>query len=401
MTADTTNEKIIHSDNDHLDLSVSDEIVVRDKDGNFKVMIGGKLHEFDGIAPSAALAKKTAPPEELFTKPGLVPEEPVSEQLMPPPPALWQKQEGAAFYFHPEDEAEVEAIAKDKGVGGPVDISTSVQKIIKQSGITFPDAERQAQLAKVITARLKHMREQAETRDTLTRPVPEGGLGLSPADANVLMALIGETLSQLESAESVEPQSELDKLVRQADDIYEFSDSVPTPAATSDHGDLLAADLVKERPEFTRAPSFSEPPRPPVETPSAPPVRPRPQPVEPGRRKISDVTSVGRARGPIDELKFLNLTELRRIGTNPLDNISRIKDKIESLEEESFNKKVEGIKAWRQSPLYNMYVEIGRQSMEEGKSISQVIAQRQQRGDDTLSQSEFERITDLNQELRF
>jgi len=129
----------------------------------------------------------------------------------------------------------------------------------------------------------------------------------------------------------------------------------------------------------------------------------------PLRRKISqsdkprleDVKIRRKLLGPIDELRYLTIDELRRWGGNPADRVAKIKQKIDALEDESFAKKVEGIKAWRSSPLYQLYLQIGRDSMEQGKPVKDIIAARQSQGQETLTWEEFTLISDLNQQLRF
>lgn len=388
------NEEVQKNTNDEkLDLDVSDEIVVKDEQGNFRVLIGGRLEDLPA-GFSVAEKKPTEPPAELFSEEGLVSQEQTTEQLMPPTPAIWQKQPGAAFYFHPEDEEEVNKIATEKGVDNKIDLDPAAEEIITLSGVRFASENSRNKVKNIILARLKHVREQAETRDALTRSMAEGGAGLSASEAEVLMSLLSEKMEQIETGKYAPPEnSELDNLIKQSDDAYQFDQASAGPH------DNFADTLAQIKPEFTKTPYFKEPeikPEPEIAPPR--PKRPVTSDIKP---RISDVRSMERVRGPIEELKYMNLAELHRIGTSALENIGHIKDKIDALEEESFNKKVEGIKAWRQSPLYNLYLDIGRQSMEQGKSISQVIMEREQLGEETLSMQEFEKISDLNQELRY
>lgn len=378
-----------------LDLDVSDEIVVKDEQGNFRILIGGKLEDLP--AGFKVVEKKAVQPTtESFTKEGLVSKEKLAEQLMPPTPAIWQKQTGAAFYFHPEDEEEINKIVSEKGLDDKVDLNPVAEEIIALSGIRFASENNRTKVKNIILARLKHVREQAETRDILTRAMAEGGAGLSDSEADVLMSLLSEKMEKIESGQYVLPsKSELDDIISQSDDAYQFDQ----PSSANLH-DNFAENLAQIKPEFTQVPQFKEPE---IKSEPEEPIIQRPKrPISTDiKPRVSDVRPMERVRGPIEELKYMSLAELHRIGTNALDNISRIKDKIDALEEESFSKKVEGIKAWRQSPLYNLYLEIGRQSMEQGKSISQVIMERQQLDQETLTVQEFEKISDLNQELRY
>jgi len=393
------NEEVQKNTNDdRLELDVSDEIVVKDERGNYRVLIGGKLEDLP--SDFTVVEKKSAePPAKLFTEEGLVSQEQTTEQLMPPPPAIWQKQTGAAFYFHPEDEAEVNKIVSEKGLEQQIDLSPAVEEIITTSGVVFASANNRQKVKNILLARLKHLREQGETREALLRSMAEGGAGLTENETEKLIDLLIKKMAQIEAGEYLSPQStELDELIRQSDETYKFPVGDVLPKNVND---ILAETLAQTKPEFTHQPEWTEP-EPKIADEPAPPVKPQRQSIYTDTRtRVSDVRPVGRVRSPVEELRHINLVDIHRLGTSPIENIGRIKDKIEILEEESFNKKVEGIKAWRQSPLYNMYLDIGRQSMEQGKSISQIIMERGQLDQETLTIQEFEKISDLNQELRY
>ena len=83
------------------------------------------------------------------------------------------------------------------------------------------------------------------------------------------------------------------------------------------------------------------------------------------------------------------------------DATEKIYGKIQQIEEESFTKKVQAIKAWKQGALSRLYLEIGSQSMEQKIPVNEVIAARQAAGQETLTDVEFEAIADLNRRLRY
>lgn len=105
--------------------------------------------------------------------------------------------------------------------------------------------------------------------------------------------------------------------------------------------------------------------------------------------------------GPIDELRAMDTLEFRRLSPDPTSAARRLKDKIELLAEESITKQAEGIEAFKQSPLNTLYLELGNDSIASGKSVSTVIAERQAAGTPSLSEVEFNAISDLNKLIRF
>ena len=125
------------------------------------------------------------------------------------------------------------------------------------------------------------------------------------------------------------------------------------------------------------------------------------RPSEPSvKPKIEEVKVTPKVYGPIDELRNITLEDWRRYGNNKVA-ASRIKDKIDLLEDESITKRAEGIKAWKNSEVNKLYLEISSEAINQGKTISEIIAQRQRENKPFLTIEEFNTIADLNQELRF
>jgi len=123
-------------------------------------------------------------------------------------------------------------------------------------------------------------------------------------------------------------------------------------------------------------------------------------PVLSSQNIVKEVRSQPRALGPIEELQTITLADWKRWGKSEVA-MERVKDKINLLAEESLVKKSEGIKAWKNSEINKLYLEIGTESIDQEKSVNQVIEQRKQQGKPTLTEEEFNAIVELNQNLRF
>ena len=119
-----------------------------------------------------------------------------------------------------------------------------------------------------------------------------------------------------------------------------------------------------------------------------------------GKVKIEDV-KVPRIVTPIEELKYLELVNFRRLSKDAVEAVNKIKEKINFLEEEKYSKRLEGIKAWRMSPVNKLYLDIGQASIAKKKPISVIIEERIKAGEKYLSNQEFKAVMDLNRSLRF
>jgi hypothetical protein len=120
-----------------------------------------------------------------------------------------------------------------------------------------------------------------------------------------------------------------------------------------------------------------------------------------GKVKMEDVKKVPKLGGPLEELQNMGLTEFRRLSRDPKEATTKIMGIFKLLEEEGFNRRMAGVKSWRQSPINRLYVAIGQESLIKKKDISKIITQRKEAKEDYLSQAEFDAIMELNKKIRF
>jgi len=119
------------------------------------------------------------------------------------------------------------------------------------------------------------------------------------------------------------------------------------------------------------------------------------------KQKMEDIKPAPRIMSPIDELGYMDLLNFRRLDPNPLKRIAKIEEKIALLEREGIDKKIEGIRVWRNNPVSKTYLAMGQESIGSGKNIDDIIKERQDQGLNYLSKEEFEAVMDLNNNLRF
>jgi len=111
--------------------------------------------------------------------------------------------------------------------------------------------------------------------------------------------------------------------------------------------------------------------------------------------------SLSHSLGPIDELGSFSIDDWRRYKNSNLA-AQKIEEKVILLGEESISKKYQGIQAWKQSPVNQLYLTMGREALEtDGVSIAQLIEQKQKENNPYLTLEEFEAVAELNQKLHF
>ncbi len=119
------------------------------------------------------------------------------------------------------------------------------------------------------------------------------------------------------------------------------------------------------------------------------------------KKKINDIKKPPKLLNPVSELKYIDLFTFRRLGDNPQKRIEKIKEKISNLEKKFFYRKVQGVQAWRQSPVNRIYLNMGNESIVYSKSIDDIIKGRKKENKDYLEKDEFESIMDLNNDLKY
>ncbi|MFH1225727.1 MAG: hypothetical protein V1684_00365 [bacterium] len=361
-------------------------------------------------------------------------EEPV---VVPAPAPTFQAGAAPGFHFHPEDEAEAGKFKPSPAViAHQMNWPELAEEVVKQANLGLTDEVLIKRLKNIILLNLRDIRDVLETKDVLMRPVKVGGLGLDENKAEEVLALIknkGQALPEkfkelankraqteaelIESAEKKKMeefqrrQSELAEHIRVNAEItkQKLATRLAEPQARQAKLDV-SHELAPPAPALFKQPTARPFVRP-VSQPIAPPARKEmpvrpPQPIPPiggfsPKPRLQDVRTAPKLVGPLEELKNLNLVDFRRLSNNPMAAADKIKEQIDLLERDSFAKRLAGIKAWRNSGLYRLYLDIGRQGIITGRLVKDIIAERQTASQPTLTEAEFEAIMDLNKSLRF
>lgn len=348
--------------------------------------------------------------------------------------------EAAGFYFHPEDEEEIRELAKKtdgraQGRALADNIEDKLDEIIKKTKINFGSAILVERFKQILKTYIRGIRDKISTKQTLTKPLDSGGLGFDNNSADqVLLVADGVMKSANRDSAAQQPLSQAPGVSGARDMEYDL-------AAELKKKESFKANRLDTQHELAPLLPIISPQAParqpePAKTPQIPPVPPQTEPfltrniiVKPlpvsdyaapaeqviikrpdaikaqakpeGKPKMEDVKFMPKVFGPVDELQYMDLANFRRLAKNPANIIEKIRKKINLLEEDSFIKRLEGIKAWRGNPINRMYLRMGQASISENKPINAIIEEWQTAGRECLNNQEFEAVTDLNRELRF
>ncbi len=334
---------------------------------------------------------------------------------------------GANFFFSPEDEQEIRELTKKyDGYSESQAVSNQIEeridRVISQAQINFGSEELVGRFRQILRTYLKGIRDRIEVKQTLVKPFTSGGLSFDLESAENVLRIADNNLKQYNKQEKIKPIAKIR--------LPEIDRTTKADLKSSGVRDVeydLASSLAKTKPKidetkynkFDRLDTGHElAPPPPVltkklETPvkSAPVIKKdnltslkpnlRRQIDSPSKVKVEDVKYVPKIMGPIDELKYMDLISFRRLSQDPRQSVNKIKEIVDLLEEESFGKRLEAIKAWRNNPTNKLYILLGQQSIRENKPIEEIISERKAGGEEYLTSEEFTAIMDLNKSLRF
>lgn len=292
----------------------------------------------------------------------------------------------AKYYVNAEDELDVERITIPEGV-------ESYQSRFDQAGHVLAKELKSdlkpvllERFTRIIVSRWKDIRDDRETREVLMRDKRLGGMGFPEAAVDGLIKTINE------KKESV------------LNHTYPKTPEIPHSAAET---------LLDETQSQPMKPIIK-----PVERPITKKSEPESEhtvsvsfmtEVKPRKGSRVKTASISHSKtelpppvistvGPIEELEGITMEYLRRLNKDPKKAAQKVFQKVDLLGDESFELKAQGVRAWKRSPAYQMYLAIGQKSIAEKIPVEDVV-NKKMCGDMTME--EFENIADLNRSLQF
>lgn len=359
-------------------------------------------------------------------------EEEIADDELPPPvdePALEasapKPTSGAgADHFSEEDEREIQAIHEEKKHAidhKPVaSVEDVISRVCQNKEFSFENPLLTERCQKIIESRVRGARDPFAARRQIELAVDQGGLGVSGRQLSEMTQILEQAVQEYEqhSVAHHEKGKALEAEVKEIKTHNEqargrLEQGILDKRYTAMTGQLPQRSVTPVGPKNVRT-SVGVAAH--VETQrregkidvekvkqvieaSKPPVAKKKK--VPAPRKVQDVTFDKRLAGPTEELLRLTLTDFRRLSSDPVQATTKIKDKIDLLEEQGYEMKVEGIKAWRSSPMNKLYMKLTETAVLDGVPIAQVLEDQRKRGEDTLTDEELKAVMNLNATLRF
>ncbi|MEK7570062.1 MAG: hypothetical protein AAB515_01290 [Patescibacteria group bacterium] len=398
--------------------------------------------------------------DDLFFKYRLLDMPDVRDVLTAEKPATpLQPQAGASQYLvHPDDHKDIAPHVAALQVTPTPRVDTDpthvAVKLLQLEKLTLDDMLSK-RFQKIVEARIVDVRDKRETTDMLQRPTKIGGMGFDEPRASRIVGELENVVEELHRrprpvmpkaqpvipvappppvqpvvpvvpkplvlAPAVVAKSSTPQVQKQ---VATPSPALRAPQGASDGSHPPAAPAGGEggikppTPALAAKPTVAPPPwlRPAQQTP-APMVRPastpvaRPaasRPASPTARPapnyrdmVTDVRAPAKVMGPIEVLGNLSIEDFRRLGTTATGATAKISEEMDALARDSFAQRAAGIAAFRQSPTFKAYLQLGQMAMERKEEVVEIIDLLKAQKTTTLTAEEFEAIGALMRTFRF
>jgi len=287
-----------------------------------------------------------------------------------------------------------------------------IDAIVKKINFPVP-ADFSSRLRSIIQLRLKDLRTADETRETLLRAIKDGGLGLTENQAGKIITLCDEALSgdaEKNKEAKIEPlvgpkkkapappmaAEPEKKMPAAAPASVNEMPAVSTPFNSFVHGENKfmqpkPAPAAYSRPESPKSNVVAKIMKEDME----------PEPVfkinsEPAAKKvIQDIQAPPIEMGPVDEIKYMTLTDFRRLSDKPAEAAKRLKQKLTNLRDESFLLYMDAVNAYHSSPLYAGYMQAVLGSISGRRTLAAVLAGEKEQ----IKLTEIEALVEMEKEL--
>ncbi|HEU0050561.1 MAG TPA: hypothetical protein VFQ60_00705 [Patescibacteria group bacterium] len=119
------------------------------------------------------------------------------------------------------------------------------------------------------------------------------------------------------------------------------------------------------------------------------------------RVAVDSMRAPTRLIGLSEELAGMTMAAFRRLSADPEQAANKIRQKLETLKADSFEKWVEGVEAWRQSPLQEQYLKLVAESFKNGIPVGELVEKKRKEQPELPNSAEIGAIIALNGELQY
>lgn len=274
--------------------------------------------------------------------------------------------------------------SKPVGNGSQAELEEATNVTLQKLGPTALDAYLTNRLRSLISTRLRDVRSAVQLRQMLERDAKVGGMGLPAEQAEAFAKAIEGSYAESRAAiaeeekkriEATQSRQKLHIEERRKRESEEHAEWYQSKVKATLNQEQEAKQVFQAMQAQVAARSVAAP-------------------------TLDAVRAPTHLVGLNEELAGMTMAEFRRLAKTPQDAAAKLLQKLQTLQEESFERWTEGVEAWRRSPLQQQYLKLITESFSSGKPVAQLVEEKRAIDPSLPSPEELSAIIQLNSQIQ-
>ena len=299
---------------------------------------------------------------------------------------------------------EIAAMAAGPKAAPATALDAAVEEAVTQINHPELDEYLQKRLRNLVSTRLRDVRNTLQVKEVLQRGDKVGGLGFAPEEVERVSGLIETVYQEQRAKVEAEEKTKIEGvLADQTKKIEERRQRESTERAQWYEEKTRTSQTAQQR----QAQAFAslQQMTPPVTSGGLTVERSVPSQAlaaqEPAKPRLDAIRPPIKLTGLTEEVGGLTLEEFRRLSRSPQQAADKLRQKIDALKQESFERWTEGIQAWRSSPLQQQYLKLVTESFAAGQTVAELVERRHREDPNLPTPEELSALIALNSQLQF
>ncbi len=304
----------------------------------------------------------------------------------------------------PTEESELAALAARTPAvsSGPLD--AAIDDTVAKVALPNLDEFLVKRLRSVISTRLRDVRNPSELVSMLTRDAHVGGLGLTPEEANRVAGIVEQAYQLYREPLEAHEKGQIEEAIT----IQKTKIAERKQRESEEHAAWFQ-EKMQGRPEALLRQQMMGGGEPMVPAPGGAQKGVQAQVsassaalgVGAGRPSLDNVRAPTRLFGLAEELAGFTVQEFRRSAKDPEQAAKKVKQKLDALQQQSFEQWTQGVEAWRQSPLQQQYLKLVADSFSSGIPVAELADDRHKEDPNVPTSAEVGAIVGLNSQIQY
>lgn len=259
-------------------------------------------------------------------------------------------------------------------------------------------------LRNVISTRLRGVRSVDQAREVLLRDAKVGGLGQTQPETERILAVIDQMYTEYHEKIESEEHKKVEAFVEDQEKRIQDRQQKDSADREAWYQEKLQSVTLGETGAVSALKAMMNGVQMAGPTCEVTPggVRISMEGGAPNKNQLDGVQGYARLSSLTEQLETMDVARFRRMAKTPEEAQKKVMQMFQALNQESYDRWIEGIKRWRQSPLQQEYLRVVTQAFAEQRPISEVVQMMQQTpGTVSLTPEEVGVIINLNQALVF